>query len=127
MSNHVSHSAGHGHPSDEGQAHGTTRDYMIGFAASVVLTAIPFWMAMTGPGVSPQIFGLIVMGFAAIQVVVHMIFFLHMNGRSEGGWNMIALIFTAIICVIVLAGSLWVMFHLNTNMMAMPDGMPGAP
>ncbi|MEO9336715.1 cytochrome o ubiquinol oxidase subunit IV [Mesorhizobium sp. SB112] len=115
----------HGEHHHDAQAHGTVRGYLIGFLVSVVLTAVPFWMAITGPGVSPQLFGLVVMGFAAIQVIVHMIFFLHMNGRSEGGWNMIALIFTLIICVIMLAGSLWVMFHLNTNMMPMSDGMAG--
>jgi cytochrome o ubiquinol oxidase subunit IV len=49
--------------------------------------------------------------------VVHMIYFLHMNFRSQGGWNMLALIFTAVIVFITLAGSLWVMYHLNVNMM----------
>jgi len=46
-----------------------------------------------------------------------MIYFLHMNFRSQGGWNMLALIFTAVIVFITLAGSLWVMYHLNVNMM----------
>ena len=57
------------------------------------------------------------MAFAAVQIVVHMIYFLHMNSKSEGGWTMLALIFTIIVVVIALAGSLWVMYHLNTNMM----------
>jgi cytochrome o ubiquinol oxidase operon protein cyoD len=57
------------------------------------------------------------MAFAVVQIVVHMVFFLHMNGRSEGGWTMLALIFTIILVVIALTGSLWVMYHLNTNMM----------
>ena len=46
-----------------------------------------------------------------------MIYFLHMNSKSEGGWTMLALIFTIIVVVIALSGSLWVMYHLNTNMM----------
>jgi cytochrome o ubiquinol oxidase operon protein cyoD len=46
-----------------------------------------------------------------------MIYFLHMNTRSEGGWTMMAAIFTIIVVVIALSGSLWVMYHLNTNMM----------
>ena len=62
---------------------------------------------------------MVVLAFAAVQIVVHMVFFLHMNPRSEGGWNMLALIFTAVLVVIVLSGSLWVMHHLNTNMMPM--------
>jgi cytochrome o ubiquinol oxidase operon protein cyoD len=32
-----------------------------------------------------------------------MIFFLHMNAKSEGGWNLLALLFTVVLVVIVLA------------------------
>ena len=52
-----------------------------------------------------------------LAVVLTVIYFLHMNFRSQGGWNMLALIFTAVIVFITLAGSLWVMYHLNVNMM----------
>ncbi len=44
-----------------------------------------------------------------------------MNARSEGGWTMLALIFTIVLVVIALSGSLWVMFHLDQNMMPMHD------
>jgi cytochrome o ubiquinol oxidase subunit IV len=40
-----------------------------------------------------------------------------MNTHSEQGWTMLALIFTIIMVVIALTGSLWVMYHLTTNMM----------
>jgi cytochrome o ubiquinol oxidase operon protein cyoD len=52
-----------------------------------------------------------------VQIVVHMVYFLHMNAKVEGGWNMLALIFTIVLVVITLSGSLWVMYHMNTNMM----------
>ena len=70
----------------------------------------------------------LVMLFAVVQIVVHMIYFLHMNTKSEGGWTMMALIFTLVLIVIALSGSLWVMHHLNTNMMTMtPDMMRNVP
>ncbi|MET3827044.1 heme/copper-type cytochrome/quinol oxidase subunit 4 [Sphingomonas sp. PvP055] len=50
-----------------------------------------------------------------------MIFFLHMNRRAEGGWSMMALIFTIVIVGIALSGSLWVMYHMNANMMPTQD------
>ena len=59
----------------------------------------------------------LVLAFGGVQVLVHMVYFLHLNTRSEGGWNMLALIFTLILVVITFAGSLWVMYHLNDNMM----------
>ena len=96
--------------------HGSFKTYMIGFLLSVVLTAIPFWLVMT-EALAPQTTGLVITAFAVVQIVVHMVFFLHMNHKSEGGWNMLALIFTIVIVVIAVAGSVWVMYHLNTNMM----------
>jgi len=89
----------------------------------VVLTAIPFWLVMGEVLPSPGVTALVIMGFAVIQVVVHMIYFLHMNTKSEGGWTFLALIFTVTIVAITLSGSIWVMYHLNTNMM--PGMMTG--
>lgn len=100
-----------------GAAHGSFKGYMTGFVLSVILTAIPFWLVMDGVFESSGTTALVILGFAAVQIVVHMIYFLHMNFRSEGGWTMLALIFTAVIVFITLAGSLWVMYHLNVNMM----------
>ena len=108
------------HLGHEGHNHGSFKGYMIGFVLSVILTAIPFALVMTGV-LPTQTTALIVMAFAVVQIVVHMIYFLHMNTRSENGWTMMALIFTVIMVVIALTGSLWVMHHLNINMMPMHD------
>ncbi|HEX7792032.1 MAG TPA: cytochrome o ubiquinol oxidase subunit IV [Afipia sp.] len=109
--------AGHGeHIGADGEPHGSLRSYLIGFGLSVVLTAIPFYLVMSGV-LDKQLTGFVIMGFAAAQIVVHMIFFLHMSARSESGWTMMALIFTIVIVIITLSGSLWVMYHLNVNMM----------
>ena len=102
--------------------------YMIGFGLSVVLTAVPFWLVMTGALGSAQLTAFAIMAFAVVQILVHMIFFLHMSTKSEGGWTMMALIFTVVIVGITLSGSMWVMYHLNSNMMphaVMPGGEPG--
>jgi cytochrome o ubiquinol oxidase operon protein cyoD len=40
-----------------------------------------------------------------------------MNVKVEQGWSMLALIFTVVLLVIMLSGSIWVMYHLNTNLM----------
>ena len=109
---HADHDHTHG-----GAAHGSLKGYLIGFVLSVILTAIPFWMVMTGAIDNKQATAIVIMAFAVVQIVVHMVFFLHMNTASEGGWSMLALIFTLILVVIVLTGSLWVMYHLNANMM----------
>jgi cytochrome o ubiquinol oxidase operon protein cyoD len=113
------HSHGHSHEA----GHGSFRGYMTGFVLSVILTAIPFWLVMAGVLDSKLLTAVIVMGIGVVQIVVHMVYFLHMNPRSEGGWTMMALIFTLIIVGIAIAGSLWVMHHLNANMMPMTHEM----
>lgn len=111
----------HAHPNPHshsgGHDHGSRRSYLIGFALSVVLTAIPFWLVMGDVIADRTIATLVIMGFGVVQIFVHMVYFLHMNTKSEGGWTMMAALFTIIVIVIALSGSLWVMFHLNTNMM----------
>lgn len=119
MSHDHSHDYGH---LDQGHAPSTFKGYMTGFVLSVILTAIPFWLVMDNVFASASTTAFVILGFAAVQIVVHMVYFLHMNTKSEGGWTMLALIFTIMLVVITLSGSLWVMHHLNNNMM--PGMMP---
>ena len=123
MSAHTE-TAGHGahghddHGHDDGPvSHSTFKGYMTGFVLAVILTAIPFWLVMAKVFDKPNTTALVILAFAVVQIVVHMVYFLHMDAKSEGGWNMLALIFTLVLVVITLAGSLWVMYHMNTNMM----------
>ena len=104
----------------EEEPHGSRKDYLIGFALAVALTAIPFWLVIARP-LANQPTALIIMAFAAVQMVVHMIYFLHMNRRAQGGWSIMALLFTVVIVLIALSGSLWVMYHMNANMMSGMD------
>lgn len=115
----------HGHG---GQSHGTRRGYLIGFGLSAVLTAVPFWLVMTGAIGDARVTAAWIIGLAFVQIIVHTISFLHVNTQSEGGWTLLALLFTAVMIAIVISGSLWIMYHLNANMMPMPpDTMPTAP
>lgn len=112
------HGHGHGHhDDDELHAHGSMKDYIIGFVLAVILTAIPFWLVMGHVITDPTTIRFTIVAFAAVQFVVHMVYFLHMNSKSEGGWNMMAMILTIILLFIVLSGSIWVMYHMNANMM----------
>lgn len=109
----------HGHGASE--IHVSFSGYLTGFILSVILTAIPFYLVMTDALHNNVATSIVIMVFAAVQIVVHMIFFLHMSPKVDDGWSMMAMLFTVIIVVITLSGSLWVMYHLNTNMMPMQD------
>jgi cytochrome o ubiquinol oxidase subunit IV len=113
------------HDHDDGHPESTLKGYLTGFGLSVVLTAIPFWLVMTGKLGSNEATAVAILVLAAMQIVVHMIYFLHMTPRAEGGWTMMALIFTVVMVAITLTGSLWIMYHLNANMMPMdPSQLP---
>ena len=123
--------AGHGHGNDHPDAHGheegnhgSLKSYATGFALAVLLTAVPFWLVMGRAFERSSTTAIVILALAAVQIVVHMIYFLHMNTKAEGGWNMLALVFTAVLVVIMLSGSIWVMYHLDHNMM--PGMMPDA-
>ena len=127
MSEHTSHGAEHGAEHGDGHHddhvdHGSVKSYATGFLLAVILTAIPFWLVLGKVLDKSSTTALLVLAFAAVQIVVHMVYFLHMNTKSQGGWNMLALIFTVMLVVIMLSGSIWVMYHLNHNMM--PGMMP---
>lgn len=125
------HSHGHGHEDHLDHApHGSFGGYMTGFILSVILTAIPFALVMTG-ALDKNLTLALILGMGLVQIVVHMVYFLHMNMKVEDGWSMLALIFTTVFVVITLAGSMWVLYHMNANMMPMspivssPAGMAG--
>ncbi len=123
MSTHAHHDGHHDDHHDDGP-HVTMRDYVIGFVLSIVLTAIPFWLVMNKIIENRTVAVLVLGGLAIAQILVHMVYFLHMNGKIEGGWTMLSTIFTVVFVGIAIAGTLWVMFYMNANMMPSHNGDP---
>ncbi len=107
------------HHGDHG--HGSAKSYLIGFVAAAVLTAIPFALTMLHILPAATLVPVIV-GIGVVQILVHLVFFLHMNTSSSQVWNNAAFVFAVLIVGILIVGSLWVMYHLNVNMM--PGMMP---
>ena len=99
-----------------GAAHGSVREYAIGLFLSIVLTAIPFGIIMldlmTG---TPAV--LVILVCAVAQVMVQLVFFLHMNTSSEQMWNTTSAIFVVVLVAILIVGTIWIMAHLNHNML----------
>lgn len=105
------HSAG-------GASHGSFKSYMVGFILSVVLTVIPFGLVMVPGFMSKDAVLLTILGFAVVQVIVHLIYFLHLDRSSEQRWNVIAFVFSALIIAFLVGLSLWIMFSIHHFMMA---------
>src|ERR1700682_2963743 len=103
--------AGHGNEDDldHDPLHIPVGGYVTGFVLSVILTAVPFWLVMAKVFANPTVTTLVILGFAIVQIYVHMVFFLHMTSKAESGWLWMSLIFTLVLVVITLSGSVWVM------------------
>ena len=99
-----------------GAGQGSLKSYLTGFVLSVVLTLIAFLTVMYGGG-GRETMLLVIVVCAVAQIAVHLVCFLHLNRSSDGEWYLAALIFAALVMIILVGGSLWVMYHLNANMM----------
>ena len=99
-----------------------TLSYVIGLGLALLLTGISFWVASTsilwGPGVAT---GLVVLAIA--QMGVHLVFFLHITSGPDNTNNVLALAFGVLIVFLVMIGTIWIMAHMNANMMPPPETM----
>lgn len=97
--------------------HASLKSYITGFAAAVVLTIIAFMLVFFGHTL-PR-WGIIsAISIAALaQVLVHLYFFLHLDFSRSQRWNLLTLLFTVVILIIFVGGTIWVISDLNYRMM----------
>jgi cytochrome o ubiquinol oxidase operon protein cyoD len=94
----------------------THKPYLIGFALAVLLTAVPFGLVAAG-ALAPGATLVVIAILAIVQILVHLRYFLHLDLRSSPRENLLALVFAAVLIVIMVGGSLWIMFNLHARMM----------
>jgi cytochrome o ubiquinol oxidase subunit IV len=94
--------------------------YLLGLALAILLTVASFWAIGThliyGPGI---VMAIVVLAIA--QMAIHLVFFLHLTTAPDNANNALALAFGILIVGLIMIGSLWVMTHLNHNMIPMQE------
>ena len=98
-----------------GGAHGSFKSYVAGLCLSLLLTAVAFGVVILEFN-NPMAITIILLS-AIAQIFVQLVFFLHMNTSSESIWNTTSTVFIVLIVAIVVLGSIWIMNHLNHNML----------
>jgi cytochrome o ubiquinol oxidase operon protein cyoD len=94
------------------------RGYLVGLGLATLLTVVSFFIAGTSLVWAPSIpIALFVLAIA--QMGVHLVFFLHLTTGPDNVNNILALAFGVLIVLLLIAGSIWIMSHLNHNMMPM--------
>jgi cytochrome o ubiquinol oxidase operon protein cyoD len=115
-----------GYESDEGEGKEGIREgvrgYVLGLALAVALTLASFWVARThilyGPSVPVALVAL-----AVAQMGIHLVFFLHITTAPDNTNNILALAFGVLIVFVLVFGTVWVMAHMNHNMVPMQNTM----
>lgn len=92
------------------------KPYLIGFVLAAILTVIPFAMVMMS-SMSKDVIAIAIAVMAAVQMLVHVIFFLHLDGSPQKRLTVQSGLFTLILIAIMMVGSLWVMYNMDVNMM----------
>ena len=96
--------------------------YLIGLGFATLLTIVSFFISGTTLVWGPSIpVALCVLAIA--QMGVHLVFFLHITTSPDSTNNVLALAFGVLIVLLLIVGSLWIMAHLNHNMMSMDQVM----
>jgi cytochrome o ubiquinol oxidase operon protein cyoD len=94
---------------------GTTLSYTIGFGLSLILTLSAY--LIIDNHVATHTFRMVsIICLAIAQLFVQLICFLHLGRESKPRWNLTVLIFAAMVVIIVVFGSLWIMHNLNYRM-----------
>jgi len=91
------------------------RNYVIGFSLALLLTAIAF--GLVAFELLPRSATLIaIFAAAVVQILVHLRYFLHLDFTETPRENLFAIAFAAVLILIMIGGSLWIMFDLNARM-----------
>lgn len=99
-------------------SHGSLKSYTVGFMLSLLLTFASFGAVMLD--VLPRQLRLpVIVMLCVAQLLVQLVYFLHMGSSADQRSNTGIFICTALLIAIVVAGSLWVMHNANLNMMPM--------
>jgi cytochrome o ubiquinol oxidase operon protein cyoD len=96
--------------------HGSLKSYVIGFILSIILTLIPYHLVVNHVLTIEGTY-IAILAFAVLQFLVQVFFFLHVTEGKSGKANVLALIFTIVVLVILVIGSMWIMYNLDYNMM----------
>lgn len=90
----------------------TYKTYITGFILSLALTLAAYFAVVWQAPVTLWV----IIALAMIQLIVQMVFFLHLGQGEDGHWNLTVFFSTVAIILILVAGSIWIMNHLNYNM-----------
>ncbi len=102
---------------DYGTGHKKLSIYLFGVTSCVLLTVLAFWIVMSNFFSKTETF-IFIYTAAVIQFLIQLICFLRLNTETaRARVNVMSIVFTLVILITIILGSLWIMWNLNYNMM----------
>lgn len=97
--------------------HGSVKSYLIGFIGSLLLTSLAFFIVYYEFMTHPEIYytlGALALG----QAIIQLIYFLNLTKAEKPNWELFVFLFMVLIMLIIVAGSLWIMYDLDQRTMS---------
>jgi len=94
---------------------GTIESYVTGFAASLAFTLIPYFLVRNYHGTGKTMV-VTIMALAMIQLVIQIVFFLHLGRGPKPRWELLFFYATFSMILVVVGGSLIIVHNLHSNM-----------
>lgn len=98
----------------------TSKSYVVGFSLSLLFTLAAYFVVVNRLLSGGMLIATII-ALALLQLIVQLIFFLHLARESKPRWNLAIVLSTISIILIIIIGSLWIMNNLNYNHLRTPD------
>lgn len=96
--------------------------YIGGFISALAVTIVAFILVSAHLLSGGWLIAALV-ALALIQLWVQLVFFLHLGDEAKPRWQLTAFLFTTVMVLVIVIGSLWIMYHLNYNMTMSPAQM----
>ncbi len=101
------------------ETHGSFLSYTFGFILSLLLTFLAFFL------VAKKILSgwpliLVIVPLGVFQAFIQLFCFLHLGAEKRPRRNLMVFLFMALVLVILVSGSIWIMYNLDTRLMETP-------
>lgn len=97
--------------------HGSFKSYALGLILSFLLTSLSFYLVIEKV-FERKILIYTIACLGLVQAFIQLLFFLHLGKEDKPKWELALFYFMLILLLIIVLGSLWIMFDLDERTMS---------
>lgn len=97
--------------------------YIVGFTSAMLLSAIAYLVVVEKWFETSTQTMTVLLVLAAVQLLIQLICFLHLGVRGSSASRTLAIVYTLLMMLVIVVGSLWVVGNLDYRMGMSPEAM----